>query len=127
MPNKTPQEIMKLPYERVLIPEEAGGFSAYVAEFDGCGAGGATAEEAMRNLEQAAIEWVAAEQESAREIPQPWNLQEFSGRILVRLPRGLHQELARHADREGVSLNSYIVQTLSARECPLTPPRETGS
>jgi HicB family len=36
-----------------------------------------------------------------------------SGRLLVRMPGTLHAELAREADREGVSLNSFIVAALS--------------
>ena len=114
MSKPTPQEIMKLPYERVLIPEEEGGYSAYIAEFEGCAADGETAEDALTNLNESAIAWVSAEQVSGRSIPEAWNLQEFSGKILLRLPKSLHQQLARQADREGVSLNQYIVQRLSA-------------
>jgi HicB family len=36
-----------------------------------------------------------------------------SGRLLVRMPGTLHAELAREADREGVSLNAFIVAALS--------------
>jgi hypothetical protein len=35
-----------------------------------------------------------------------------SGRLLLRMPPGLHAELARAAEREGVSLNGYITATL---------------
>ena len=34
-------------------------------------------------------------------------------RLTVRLPQSLHQRLAQQADREGVSLNQYIVYTLT--------------
>jgi RNA polymerase sigma-B factor len=37
-----------------------------------------------------------------------------SGRLLLRLPRTLHTELADAADREGVPLNTYITGTLAA-------------
>jgi hypothetical protein len=36
-----------------------------------------------------------------------------SGRLLLRMPRSLHSELARAAEREGVSLNTYITGALS--------------
>src|SRR5512132_2831942 len=36
-----------------------------------------------------------------------------SGRLLVRMPGTLHAELAREADREGVSLNAFIIAALS--------------
>lgn len=38
---------------------------------------------------------------------------DFSGRITLRLPRSLHRTLAETSDREGVSLNQYIVNVLS--------------
>jgi RNA polymerase sigma-B factor len=37
-----------------------------------------------------------------------------SGRLLLRLPRSLHAELAEAAEREGVPLNTYITGTLAA-------------
>ena len=38
---------------------------------------------------------------------------EHSGRLLLRMPRALHGELAQAAEREGVSLNRLIVTRLS--------------
>jgi len=37
-----------------------------------------------------------------------------SGRLLLRMPAPLHDELSRNAEREGVSLNQLIVRTLEA-------------
>lgn len=106
--------ILKKPYERVLIPEEEGGFSAYIPEFEGCIAQGETADEALNTLHDTAIEWIESEVEAGKEIPEAWNLQQFSGKILLRLPKSLHQELAKLANKEGVSLNQYLVFQLSA-------------
>ena len=39
--------------------------------------------------------------------------QGYSGRLLLRMPRTLHAELARAAEREGTSLNQLIVGLLS--------------
>jgi HicB family len=36
-----------------------------------------------------------------------------SGRLLLRMPQSLHAELARAAEREGVSLNGFITGVLS--------------
>ena len=36
-----------------------------------------------------------------------------SGRLLLRMPRALHADLAAKSDAEGVSLNQYIVAALS--------------
>ena len=38
-----------------------------------------------------------------------------SGRLLLRMPAELHAELARAAEREGVSLNQFITTSLSTR------------
>lgn len=44
--------------------------------------------------------------ESSRRAATP------SGRLLLRMPPGLHGELARAAEREGTSLNGYIIARL---------------
>jgi RNA polymerase sigma-B factor len=49
----------------------------------------------------------------ASEAPQSEEQHTHSGRILVRMPRSLHAELAQAAEREGVSLNSLITTALS--------------
>jgi hypothetical protein len=36
-----------------------------------------------------------------------------SGRLLLRMPRALHADLAKRSDAEGVSLNQFIVAALS--------------
>lgn len=43
---------------------------------------------------------------------------EHSGRLLLRMPRTLHGELAQQAEREGVSLNRLIVTRLSGSLSP---------
>ncbi len=51
-----------------------------------------------------------------------------SGRLLLRMPPALHAELARAAQREGVSLNAYITGALSdAHEARPEPEPERGS
>jgi RNA polymerase sigma-B factor len=37
-----------------------------------------------------------------------------SGRLLLRMPRSLHEELARASDRDGVSLNQFITGVLAS-------------
>jgi hypothetical protein len=38
-----------------------------------------------------------------------------SGRLLLRMPAALHAELARTAEREGVSLNQFITRALASK------------
>jgi RNA polymerase sigma-B factor len=50
-----------------------------------------------------------ASQASAEQEPAP----EHSGRLLVRMPPSLHTQLARTAEREGVSLNTLVTGALA--------------
>jgi hypothetical protein len=43
----------------------------------------------------------------------PRDNREYSGKFIVRVPKSLHRQLDRLADREGVSLNQYLVSELS--------------
>jgi HicB family len=38
----------------------------------------------------------------------------YSGRLLLRMPRSLHAELARASERDGVSLNQFITGVLAS-------------
>lgn len=109
------EDTLRLPYARILIPAEEGGFSAEILEFPGCIAEGDTAEEAIRNLESVAASWIEAALEQGQEVPPPSAVHEYSGRIVLRLPRGLHKNAARLALRDETSLNQYLVAAVSAR------------
>ena len=55
----------------------------------------------------------------------------YSGRLLLRMPRSLHEELARASDRDGVSLNQFITGALAAavgwrRDDGAPPPAQRG-
>lgn len=65
--HKRAKELLLLPYVRVLVPEEDGGFSAAIPEFPGCFADGNSAKEAARNLERAAYSWLRALLEGGKE------------------------------------------------------------
>jgi len=41
------------------------------------------------------------------------SLDEFSGRLVLRIPRSLHRDLKRAAEIEGVSLNQYMLYKLA--------------
>ena len=115
MSRKKTTEYLNRPYSRILIPNDDGTFFAEVMEFPGCFAEGETKEEALENLEKAATEWIESQLRGRREIVEPFNVRGFNGAVSVRLPRGLHRQAARMAEREGTSLNQYIVTAVSAR------------
>jgi len=104
------------PYARVVIPDPASGtFIARIAEFPGCIAEGASVEEAYRNLEEAARDWIQASHKAGKDVPEPMERQTFSGRVLVRMPASLHRRAIDAAEREKTSLNQLIVSAVSER------------
>lgn len=112
---KSVEDYLKEPYARVLIPEEDGRFSTEILEFPGCFSQGDTAEEAIRNLEEAAKSWIEATLEQGKQIPEPTANYGYGGKVALRLPRGLHRKATQMAEREGVSLNTFLVDAVAAR------------
>ena len=72
---------------------------------------GATLEEAARNGRQVLEMLIESAQRHGERIPPPER--RFSGNLRLRLPVSLHGRLAREAEREGVSLNQWIVSKLA--------------
>jgi predicted RNase H-like HicB family nuclease len=113
---KKPEEYLKEPYSRVLIPdEESGTYTAVILEFPGCIAQGDTPQDAYDHLEDAAKEWIEAALTLKQEIPPPSQSISYGGRVLLRLPKSLHRQLALIAEQEGVSLNYFIVSALAEK------------
>src|SRR6266702_3042219 len=118
-----PDEILKRPYARMVLPDSDGTFSAEIVEFPGCIAVGGTAAEALDNLEEVAADWIAATLAQGQDIPEPMDAAGFSGKLVVRMPKGLHKRATLCAERDGVSLNHFIVtciaEQVGARARPL--------
>ena len=81
---KTLDDYIQKPYSRILIPNDDGSYSAEILEFPGCFADGNTADEAMKNLVDAAHSWIEACIERNLEIPEPFMNQDFGGKIRCR-------------------------------------------
>ena len=109
------EEYLKAPYARVLIPDGCGTFSAEILEFPGCFAQGASPNEALHNLEEAAKSWIQAVIDQGQEVPAPQVERGYAGRILLRLPRSLHARAVRLAQLDGVSLNQFLLMIIASR------------
>jgi len=108
------EEILRKPYARMIFPEDDGTFRGEVLEFPGCIVSGESAPEALCNLEEAANSWVSAAIELGQTIPEPVDAaNNFSGRLVLRIPKSLHKKSSLFAEREGVSLNQFIATSLS--------------
>jgi predicted RNase H-like HicB family nuclease len=114
--SKTSRDYLKMPYARVLTPDaETGTYTAEILEFPGCIAQGDTPEEAYEHLESAAAGWIEAALDMGQEIPEPSDPYSYSGRIALRLPRSLHRRAAQMAERDGTSLNQFLVSAIAER------------
>ena len=110
------KDYMKLPYTRMVheIEDESGHyFYGQILELDGCQSTGDTVEELYENLNEALEGYLEVKIENGLPIPKPENVEGYSGKFNVRLPKSLHQRLVIEADREGVSLNTLVLYKLA--------------
>ena len=109
----SPADYLKLPYLQTVVPEDDGTFRAEVLEFPGCIATGETRAAAITALQDVAESWLEAMLDSGQPIPAPMEKNDYSGKLVVRMPRSLHRKAAMTAERDGVSLNQFIVNSLA--------------
>jgi predicted HicB family RNase H-like nuclease len=103
---------------KLVTLEEGEHFEAVVAELPDLVEYGETYVQAY----SLAVDSISTLREAALEhghvFPEPMPsqaLDEFSGRVTLRMSKSLHASVSKLADREGVSLNSWIVEAISAR------------
>lgn len=89
-------------------------YVATIPELPGLSALGDTPEEAVIEAKIAAEGFIAVLKEDGEKVPDPQKTKRYSGQTRLRLPLSLHERLAKEAEREGVSLNSYMVYLLSS-------------
>lgn len=77
----------------------------------------------LRDLIRESIEDLLAD---GKPVPAPLADRDYSGRLLLRMPKPLHRDLALHAAEENVSLNSLAVRLLAEKEA-LRDDRQQGA
>jgi len=113
---KTVEEYMTLPYT-IEITADDGSYFVKVKELDGCMSIGESRSDALVMIEDAMREWLTVAIEDGIDVPLPEALQadRYSGKFPLRIPKTLHRKLAENADKDGISLNQYMVMLLSER------------
>ena len=112
--NKDIAYYMSLPYRvEVVEDKEEGGWALHCPELPGCATYANSVEEGFQLLEDAKRSWFEACIEDKREIPEPIDLEAYSGQFKLRIPKSLHRLLAQRSSEEGVSMNQYCVYLLS--------------
>lgn len=87
--------------------DEDEAFIALCPEFPGLSAFGDTPEYALSEIQTAVDLAITTYVEEGWELPSPRRVSQYSGQFRLRIPKGMHGELAARAEAEGVSLNSY--------------------
>ena len=93
--------------------DEDGGFIALVPELEGVSAFGSSKEEALAEVEVAKRLYLGSCRDNDIEVRPPKTRSHYSGQLRLRLPKSLHEDLAKAAARDGTSLNTLIVSMLS--------------
>jgi len=90
-------------------------FEAEFKDLPGCVSHGETPTEAYENLLEAKRIWLEKALELGMDIPEPsLEIEQYSGRILLRCPKVLHMQLMEMSKIQNTSLNQLIGCALSA-------------
>ncbi len=90
------------------------GFVAEIEELPGCMTQAETLDDVFKSIEDARQLWIKTAYDEGQDIPLPRDMEIYTGKFVVRIPRGLHRDLAHAAKRQGVSLNQYVASLLAS-------------
>ena len=97
----------------VAWSDEDESYIALCPEFPGLSGIGDTVEEAIAELQIALDGAIETYQAEGWSLPEPRQQHDYSGKLLVRMPKSLHRRLAQQAEEEAISLNTLVVARLS--------------
>lgn len=107
---------LALAYPLDVIADPDGGYVIVYRDLPGCMTQVETLEEVPAAAREIRELWIESEWEDEAVIPLPSYPEEYSGRFNVRLAKSLHRRLAESAEREGVSLNTYVATLLERND-----------
>lgn len=106
------------------------GFTVYKVEIDGeqiwfaeskdltgCAGQGKTCDEAVKELELNENVWLEMAKEDGDILPEP-SIEKpinYSGKFTVRLSKQMHEKAVKSAEKEGVSLNLFVVEAVAEK------------
>ncbi len=87
------------------------------ASLKGCIGQGDTLEEALKELQENENAWLETAEEAGIAIPEvPYeSLEDYSGKMTIRISSRVHMYAAQRAKQEGISLNQYINNAIVAQ------------
>jgi predicted HicB family RNase H-like nuclease len=98
---------------RVTWSEEDGEYVGLCAEFPSLSWLARTPEAALKGIRRLVSKVVTDMIQNKEPIPDPMATRHFSGKFMVRVPPGVHRQLAIEAAEAGVSLNRLASAKLS--------------
>lgn len=121
MPNRTKQNSLNKPSKRrdsfsgyqivVKWSDEDQCYLAFAPALQGCMTHGTIPQQAIRNGEDAVALWLEEARKHNDHIPKPTHA--YSGKMTLRMPASMHQKIAEEAEREGVSINQWVLHKLA--------------
>lgn len=111
MKNLSTEDYLALPYTIEIHRDDSNGdtgWVASVAELPGCLTQADTFEELEEMIQDAMHGWIETALEDGQPVPIPRTVDSYSGKFVVRVPRSLHKQLATAAQKDGVSLNTFV-------------------
>lgn len=105
------EDYLALPYTIEVVKDEGDDYSGWfarVVELPGCMTQADNFTELSEMIREAMTVWLESALEDGETIPMPRSVEDYSGRFVIRIPKSLHKELVEVAEREGVSLNTYV-------------------
>ena len=106
---------LKYPMEITEDPDE-GGYAISFPDLVGCLSCASKFEDIIPMAEDAKRCWMESMLDMGLEIPEPSYLEKYSGHFVLRIPKSLHRSLAKHAKKEGMSLNQYCSYLLATAD-----------
>jgi len=107
------EDYLALAYPVTILADPDGGYVAAFPDLPGCLTQGETLAEVAAMAEDARRGWIETAYEQGQDIPLPSYPEEYSGQFRLRIPKSLHRQLAESAERDGVSLNQYVLMLLA--------------
>lgn len=98
---------------KVSRSEKDNDYIAFIEEYPSISTFADSPETALRDLESVFNEWKRIQEEDGDPMPEPFKLQNFSGKTMIRIPRSLHKQLAEKAHMDNVSINQEITYCLT--------------
>lgn len=93
--------------------EEDGVYISRCLEFPSVSTHGETPEIALKELRSVVALILEEMRTSGERIPEPLGSRPYSGKLVLRIPKAVHRNIAIQAAEEGVSLNQYLVSKLA--------------